>query len=215
MEIRKCFVRQLGSILVMIGGCGVVFVTLMSMNNEPPSQKKGLDGKRVEINVRPKKKPPVKRRVRKPPQRVERKVEPRAPLPKIGVGLSGLDLGIPALAGDGLRSIEKSLVGENENLNDVVMTEKTVDVPPKPIRKTPPGYPPRARARGETGHVTMKILIDPSGRVLAVKVIDASNGGVFNSAASTAVRRWQFQPAMYKGQAVKVWAQQTIHFRLS
>ena len=43
----------------------------------------------------------------------------------------------------------------------------------------------------------------------------SSPPGVFDDAATEAVRQWRYQPALYRGRPVKVWAEQVVHFELS
>jgi protein TonB len=192
----------------------MVFAMVLSMNSEPPPPPKKRRGRKVSFRVKRKRKPPAKKKVHERPRPVRRKAAPRAPLPKLGVGLSGVDLGIPPLSGGDLSDLGQSLVGGRDTVRDVVMTENTVDVPPRPVRRVAPKYPARARANGLTGRVTLKLLIGPSGSVLEVRVVAASEDE-FERAALQAIRAWRFQPALYKGQPVKVWARQTVRFKLS
>ena len=62
--------------------------------------------------------------------------------------------------------------------------------------------------------MTLRVLIGKSGRVEKVKVVDASPDGVFDEAAVSAVRTWQFEPALYRGEKVRVWAKQVVRFNL-
>ena len=102
-----------------------------------------------------------------------------------------------------------AVVGE-----DVVMTGESVDVAPKPTQRSAMEYPKAARKNGITGFVLMNLLIDKSGQVEKVKVLQSEPAGVFDEVAETGVRSWTFTPAQYKGQPVKVWAKQKIRFDL-
>ena len=215
MGYKSRFLRQAGAFCVMFLGSAVVFATVLSMNGDPPPKPKSKGGAQVRFSVRRQKKPPAKQKVRRQPRRVRRRQVAHAPVPRIGVGLSGIDLGIPSLGQGDLGGVEDSLIDGDETVRDVVMTEGAVDVAPKPISRVAPKYPARARAQGISGHVTMKLLIDPSGRVVSVKVVDSSGGASLERAAVGAVRRWRFSPGLYKGNPVKVWAQQTLRFRLN
>jgi protein TonB len=97
----------------------------------------------------------------------------------------------------------------------MVMTEESVDVAPRPRERHAPAYPPRARAKGITGVVTLSLLIGADGRVERVKVLNAEPSGVFEQTAISAVEQWYFEPAFYKGERVKVWARQVLRFNLS
>ena len=95
-----------------------------------------------------------------------------------------------------------------------VMTEDAVDSKPKATRRTAAAYPKRARAKGIEGFVRMSLLIDEAGRVARMKVLESQPAGTFDEEAKQAVRQWTFQPAMYQGAPVKVWATQTVRFQL-
>jgi protein TonB len=63
--------------------------------------------------------------------------------------------------------------------------------------------------------VVLNVLITPSGQVEKVKILESSPPQIFDQVAVESVRLWQFEPAVYKGQAVRVWAKQKIGFDLS
>lgn len=200
---------------VMVLGCALVFGLLDVMNNltEPPE--KDPTEKTQMISVKEKKKPPRTTKRRPPKRQVRKSHKSLAPIPTLGTGLTGNSFGIPSLAGLGLGDADSSLLVNEKSLKSMVMTEDAVDVLPKPVLRNPPVYPPRARQKGITGKVTLGILIGSSGEVLKIRVQEAQPPGVFEQAAKTAVKMWQFEPAMYQGQCVKVWASQTLHFNLS
>jgi protein TonB len=47
-----------------------------------------------------------------------------------------------------------------------------------------------------------------------VKVLESSPPGVFDDVAAQGVQGWKFEPASYKGEAVRVWATQKVRFDL-
>jgi protein TonB len=108
--------------------------------------------------------------------------------------------------------MDDSLLGDVGN--DVVMTGESVDVAPKPAQRSAMEYPKAARKSGVTGYVLMNLLIDKTGQVEKVKVLQSEPAGVFDEVAKAGVQGWQFTPAQYKGQPVKVWAKQKIRFDL-
>lgn len=57
--------------------------------------------------------------------------------------------------------------------------------------------------------------MDTDGSVRQTQVLESSPSGVFDDAALQGVRSWQFEPAKYKGDSVRVWAKQKIRFDLS
>ena len=125
--------------------------------------------------------------------------------------MQSVSLGMPAADVDMSRDGAAELLG---NMKASVMTEDAVDSKPRPTRRAAAPYPARARAKGVTGFVTMSLLINERGGVDRVKVLRADPPGVFEETAQTAIRNWQFEPATYGGEPVKVWANQTIRFEL-
>lgn len=64
-------------------------------------------------------------------------------------------------------------------------------------------YPPEARKRGIQGAVIMNLLIDDSGKVREVSLIEGPHAEL-NAAAMTAARGFQFTPAMIQKKPVAV-----------
>ena len=96
----------------------------------------------------------------------------------------------------------------------VVMTSETVDVPPRPIQRTAPKYPRKARKKGMEGYVVLSILVDEAGGIQDVMIVDSQPVKEFEQAALEAVRTWVFRPGEYKGAAVPVRVTQTLRFEL-
>lgn len=205
--------RALVATLVSLGGTAMVFGLLLAMNAtaEPPHGEKSVQA--VAMSVAPKTKPPKRKRAPKPNPRprAPRPTAPPPPLPVMGGGLAAVSLGMPAAGVEFDDTHADALLG---GVKASVMTEDSVDSKPRPMRRTAAQYPPRARARGVSGFVTMSLLIGTRGEVERIKVLRADPPGVFEQAAQDAVRSWQFEPAMYGGEPVKVWANQTVRFEL-
>jgi protein TonB len=96
----------------------------------------------------------------------------------------------------------------------MVMTDDTVDDPPRATFQAPMQYPPRAKAKGIKGYVVLSLLIGVTGEIEQVKVVESWPEGVFDEAALQGVNQWRFDPANYQGQAVRAWAKQRIRFDL-
>lgn len=163
----------------------------------------------IERKEKPPERPPIRRE--EPPPRPRR----QAPVPPslgLEAGLPGLDFGLPGFDDAELGSLREALLGAGD---DVVMTDDSVDVPPRPVVQSPLRYPVRAKAQGITGYVVLSLLIGPTGQVEQVRVLEAHPEGVFEEAAIAGVQGWRFEPASYKGQNVRVWARQRIRFDLS
>ncbi len=92
--------------------------------------------------------------------------------------------------------------------------ERVVDVPPVAIHRPAPRYPLAARRRNLTGEVRVRFLVDESGHVKSVRIVDSSPSGVFDEAVRDAVSRWQFRPGRFQGRAVPVWCETSVVFRL-
>jgi protein TonB len=80
--------------------------------------------------------------------------------------------------------------------------------PPSPI------YPARSRRSGETGTVTVKVLIDPSGRPAQVALQSSSGHSALDESALSAVRAARFRPYSEAGIAQAVWVLVPINFVL-
>jgi protein TonB len=145
-----------------------------------------------------------------PPRRAPRVAPP--PLSGLGLALSGIDFGLPGYDLSDLNSLEGGLLGDTDGL---VMTDDTVDDPPRATFQAPMAYPPRAKARGVKGYVVLSLLIGVTGDIEQVSVIESFPEGVFEEAALQGVNQWKFEPAIYQGKAVRAWARQRIRFDLS
>lgn len=80
---------------------------------------------------------------------------------------------------------------------------KQVDVHPEPLQPVNPQYPEAAAAANIQGEVILLLLIDESGRVRDVSVVEAKPEGYFEQSALDAFRIARFSPAMKNGRPVK------------
>ncbi|GAA5507911.1 energy transducer TonB [Novipirellula caenicola] len=78
----------------------------------------------------------------------------------------------------------------------------------------PPEYPADAVARRLEGTVKLKLMIDKTGRVERVEIVDSSGHGSLDRAAVEAVQAWQGQPAKRYGHPVTSEEVLPIRFRL-
>ena len=81
-------------------------------------------------------------------------------------------------------------------------------------RYVPPEYPDRALSNRIDGSVTVQYVVDKKGYTKDVQVIESVPKGVFDSAATEAIRRWRYRPAQYNGQPVEVPVRTRIRFEL-
>lgn len=204
--------RHAVAMAVMVGGSATVFMSMVLMNDHKGLQKAPVERStsQFEVVAKPPKKKPQRREP--PKNRKTSSNAPRPPMPSLGSSIGTLNLGLPGL------DVSSVSARGNALLSDVkasVMTEDSVDSKPKARRRPAAAYPARARAQGISGQVTLNILIGTDGRVEKVKVLESTPSGVFEQTAIDAIRAWEFEPAIYQGKPVKVWAHQTIRFDLT
>jgi protein TonB len=155
-----------------------------------------------EVLQQPKPKPKPRRAPRTPPP----------PLAGLGSNLSGIDFGLPGFDLSDLNALDSDLLG---SANGMVMTDDTVDDPPRATFQAAMQYPPRAKAKGVKGYVVLSLLIGVTGQIEQIKVIESFPEGVFDEVAVQGVSQWKFSPANYQGKAVRSWAKQRVRFDLS
>ena len=211
MDKAKIFATRLKASLWMVIGSLVVFSLVVLMNEYSASPEQEQKEKSANFEVKKQEKPKSVERPKPKPKPKKAETSPKAPPPTLSSAIGGVDLGLPEFA------LEMGEIGEGVlgDMSNVVMTEESVDVAPKPAERAPIEYPARARAKGITGYVVMNLLVNTGGNVERVKLLEASPAGVFEDVAMNAVRSWKFQPAIYQGKPVKVWAQQKIRFDLN
>ena len=78
-----------------------------------------------------------------------------------------------------------------------------VDEAPAPLRTFAPDYPTALRDAKVNGVVSVVLVVDETGEVLAAEVSKSSHDD-FKGPALDAIRRWKFKPAKLDGKAVKV-----------
>ena len=84
---------------------------------------------------------------------------------------------------------------------------------PKLIQKVDPVYPEEARKNRIQGLVISEALIDRSGDVVDVKVVETADE-VFNQPTIDAIRQWKFEPATKDGEPVDVIYVLTVNYAL-
>jgi TonB family protein len=75
------------------------------------------------------------------------------------------------------------------------------DQPPKPVKLTKPKYPVEALRGFRDGRVLVMVVVDTSGRVSDVEILESTPG--FGESALACARSWVFKPALKNGQAVR------------
>lgn len=207
-EIRK----WLYGVGFMFVGSVLIIGTLLMINRLAEGPESRELTKKTSFQVEREPEPPPKRVAKREPARPQRSRDISPPTVELDTSLSGIDVGIPAVNTEDLGGMKDELLGDTR---DVVMTDDSVDQPPRPTHRTPLPYPQSARQKGVEGYVVLSLLISATGEIEQVEVLESSPGGVFEQAARQGIREWRFRPAQYQGRNVKVWAKQRIRFNLS
>lgn len=201
--------RALAAGGVAVLGTNLVLMAVLGLNRPVPPPPPPKVTKEVSFEVAAAKRPPPSQKP-PPPRRTPPKSAP-PPAAMLGASLSGLSFGLSAFED---LDVGGGSALEGGSAGDVVMTESTVDVAPKPVERVAPEYPSRARSKSVEGYVNLSVLVDEAGVVRNVQVLEAEPPGVFDEAARTAVQGWRFEPGIYQGRPVPVRVQQMMRFAL-
>jgi TonB family protein len=74
----------------------------------------------------------------------------------------------------------------------------------KRVRAATPEYPLAAMSQQIAGSVTLEYTVDIRGEPHDIHVVEATPPGVFDQAATNAVKRWRYAPTVVNGTAVDV-----------
>lgn len=211
---REQIQRHLAALLAMLLGSTLVLSTLVIINDSDQLNQNTNQSAHSIIKInKPKPKPQEVVQQPKPkPKPKPRRLSPPTPLLGLNSQLGGIDLGLDSLGIGQLSDLDNDMLNTDGN---TVMSEDMVDQVPRATYQAPVNYPARARAKGIEGYVVFSLLIDETGHIEEVRIIDATPEDVFNETALQAIRQWRFEPAKYQGKAVKTWAKQRIRFNLS
>ena len=106
------------------------------------------------------------------------------------------------------------LVG-NPDLNlKMFYTADELDQPPRPLVKMPPIYPYKAKRLEIEGYVRVKFLVDTTGMVSRISILEVSPKGVFEDSVLKILPTWKFSPGKILGEPVSSWVVTTIRFEL-
>lgn len=89
-----------------------------------------------------------------------------------------------------------------------------LDAPLTTLVRIPPVYPMRARRRGIEGWVKVTFIVDESGYVHDVVIIQAEPPGIFDQSVKRCVTGWRFKPGTIEGTPVRTKAETTIRYTL-
>ncbi len=89
-----------------------------------------------------------------------------------------------------------------------------LDHPPRALMKTPPLYPYKAKRLEMQGYVKVKFLVDKTGLVSRITVLEAKPKGMFEESVLASLPNWKFSPGKVLGEPVSSWVTTTIRFEL-
>jgi protein TonB len=84
----------------------------------------------------------------------------------------------------------------------------------KRTRSPAPDYPEAALSQKIAGNVLVQFTVDVNGETRDVRVLEANPPGVFDRAATNAIRRWRYAPMIVNGTAVQVPVKTLLRFEL-
>ncbi|MDZ7789885.1 MAG: energy transducer TonB [Xanthomonadales bacterium] len=207
-EIRKLSY----GLAFMLAGSVLIIGTLLVINRLAKGPESQEATRQTSFQVERKPEPPPKKVVKQERPEPKRSRNIDAPMVDLDTSLSGIDMGIPSMSADDLGGLRDKLLGDTQ---DVIMTDDSVDQPPRATRQTPLEFPSLARKQGVEGYVVLSLLISAAGEIEKVQVLESSPAGLFEESAVQGIRDWRFEPAQYQGRNVRVWAKQRIRFDLS
>ena len=82
----------------------------------------------------------------------------------------------------------------------------------KRTRYSAPEFPDKAITQKLSGVVTVEFTVDSNGDTRDIRVTDANPPGVFEKAATAAVKRWHYDPILVNGTAVEIPVRTSIRF---
>lgn len=84
---------------------------------------------------------------------------------------------------------------------------------PRPLfDDSPVEYPLTLWDQGIEGSTLVRVLVNETGAVDSVVVVESSGHAAFDSAAVEGAKSMAFEPATRKGAPVRVWARVPVHF---
>ncbi len=87
-------------------------------------------------------------------------------------------------------------------------------IPPLPLVREKPPYPPLARRQGYEGKLVVRLLVSPTGRVDQVVLLRSSGYSILDRVAVKTLKKWRFRPAMKNGHPTSYWVEVPVVFDL-
>ena len=95
-----------------------------------------------------------------------------------------------------------------------ILDENQVDTIPAPTYKRAPQYPYRARRMGLEGEVKIQFIVDPTGQVSDIVILEADPPDIFDQAVHDAVSSWRYSPGELAGQRVTCRVTTSVIFKM-
>ncbi|BCS87638.1 energy transducer TonB [Pseudodesulfovibrio sediminis] len=200
---------------VMIAG--LIYVGVLFLNTaEQPENVTTVDGA-IRI-AQPRKDTPIEPLEQK---RFDKPSPPEA-LPRVFTSKARPDtvkplvsLAIPNFSSNIHPSLNEGPAMPAGDLGGIGFSMDEVDEIPRVIRKVPPEYPYGARRNQIEGEVVIRMLVTRKGTPTNISINSSTPPEVFDTAALSAAKRWNFTPGHYKGQAVDTWVLIPFNFKLT
>ena len=100
------------------------------------------------------------------------------------------------------------------NTQSGLFSESELDSPLTPLAKIPPIYPLRAARQSIEGWVKVRFVVNTSGLVENLTIIESEPAKVFDRSVINCVSKWKFKPGSVEGVPVLTQAETTIRFEM-
>ncbi len=121
------------------------------------------------------------------------------------------DVGVDAA---GTAALERDIVAAqnaNARRDEIVNASSALQL----TRSVQPTYPESARERGTEGWVDLIFTVRTDGSVADVSIAGSDPAGIFEQAATAAVRRWRYEPVRRDGRAIEQRAKLRLRFTIA
>ena len=120
--------------------------------------------------------------------------------------------GAPIVSGHPIAGYETGHSGETSSAAPATAGSALPERDLAALETPAPDYPAAAFRQRIEGWAEVEYTIEPDGRTSAVEVVAAEPAGVFDAAATAAVRRWRYQSRVVNGQPVAERRSVTLRF---
>jgi len=206
-----------GALLLGILLTGALFLLLPMLENIATQDRKN-DLQLLSIDAVEAPPPPVVEEQKEEP-RTEEEAPPELLESAPPLDLSQLEFALNPGTGEGLGgdfAVSLNLTGAEVGgggASDDIFALADLDQAPRVIFQPAPQYPADLKKRKAQGTVYVLFIVDKDGRVQNPKVQKSDNPG-FDASATTAVRKWRFEPGKVSGQPVQFRMRVPITFAL-